>query len=345
MDDNYIEKRHLGDKLKRSLRFSDDKIGFDDIDSDIVKILKSNSTSSTAYDDKELRNRIIALEKNSETKINAVNTYASKTDAISVTTVEDKINKAIDALKKELTPEIDKRLDGSKNYIIDEAMLDTNLQYKINARYNNLYNNTASENTRDYTEEIKALEVKINTNKENIANLASQVSNSPNITEDMLSSALKDKINNPVNDGTLTLNKFALSDRAALEAAINSDTTTVSTTINKINSQINSPREHREVLFCSTDSTSSTAIAEWGYIMLGAAISTKDKSAYDAISAAFNSDKTSYTADNGIVLDLTEYDYLIYLEESSAEYMALDDNGKFVKQAKNPLSVFEGRGV
>ena len=62
MDNYRIRLRNLDPEVLEYFRKTNEKIGFDGLNSDVVVEIKNDAASGLAYNDAELRNRIIALE-------------------------------------------------------------------------------------------------------------------------------------------------------------------------------------------------------------------------------------------------------------------------------------------
>lgn len=143
MSQEKIKKYHLDDDLLASLRLKDDYISADDLSPELRAVLKGTNTG-TRYDDTELRNRIISLEKNSITK-EEENSFAKKSDVMTPEETRDVIKSELQAAETDFQTKLDKKLDTDTDGGIDEAMLSSDLQHKVNARFNNLHDHVSED--------------------------------------------------------------------------------------------------------------------------------------------------------------------------------------------------------
>ena len=123
----YITEELLDESLKKKLRFSADKVSWDDLNSEVASAIKSGTVAPGTYNDEELRNRIVELEEKSIVKgatINQVDTTLLDSDLTyaynEALKVENKADK--DSLK----------LYREKSVPIYEADVDPGLQDKLN---------------------------------------------------------------------------------------------------------------------------------------------------------------------------------------------------------------------
>ena len=237
MKNNLITVNHLDPSLKNILRFTSGKIQYDDLAKDVVNAIKnSGAQGKPAYDDAELRNRIVNIEQTILTKEAASNIYSTKKDVVTSDTINQRIANANAKTKNELQKEISGYIKN-RNKVIDESMLSDDLVYKINERYKNTNNDTDSK-VDTIEDDIRSLRSSVQKNTDNISLTNSQLGNyitrSEKISKNMLESDILDAINNPIEKGSLTLDYFNLKDRQALNNAINSDNSSIYADINII---------------------------------------------------------------------------------------------------------------
>lgn len=135
---------------------------------------------------------------------------------------------------------------------------------------------------------------KITNLQSEINSLTAQIkggSTTAKITKDQLSDELQEKIDNPVSNGSLTLSAFSSSDRASLEAAINSDASVVSVQVSKLQSLLNTPRSKRSVLYSNIDTStdSESGAPSWADVMNGTYFVTTNKNFYDKVKSGIDS--------------------------------------------------------
>ena len=344
MKNNLITVNHLDPSLKNILRFTSGKIQYDDLAKDVVNAIKnSGAQGKTAYDDAELRNRIINIEQTILTKEAASNIYSTKKDVVTSDTINQRIANANAETKNELQKEISGYIKN-KNKVIDESMLSDDLVYKINERYKNTNNDTDSK-VNTIEDDIRSLRSSVQKNTDNISLTNSQLGNyitrSEKISKNMLESDILDAINNPIEKGNLTLDYFNLKDRQALNNAINFDASSISADINIIKGDLYTPYNNRKVLFCNIDSSKEfgKATPEWGSIINTEYFATTDRSLYDdvvqhALAASQNND--IYIC-HGVQLDFGDIDGIFYLDEEAPELYTKNQNKIYVKQSDDDL--------
>lgn len=348
---NKIKEQHLDNELINSLRFKREKINFDDLSKDLNLVIKNvGSPSGSLYDDTELRDRVQILEKTTA-KENAVNNnFVKKNDILAKEEIQKIVDDSARSVNNDLRKSIANCLDGTKNQIIDEAMLSKELQYKINARYNNLHDNKTIDGGNGGISESKfnSLKLVVNENSENILDLAERVNNAMSvndkITMQMLSSDLQNEIKTKVTDGTLTINAFEANTKNQLTAAINSDASYLTTRVNSLETSINMPNRQRRVLFSNTvqETTSATGLPVWGDILDNYTIATLDKNLYKDIVTTIKSGNKRYKASNGIEIDIEDINNVVCLDSIEHDWYGRKDSAFTNITDKSPLHAFAG---
>jgi len=186
---NKIRIRNLDEEVLKYFRKYENKIVFDDLDEAVIKEIKNGTgTELNQYNDAELRNRIIALENDKLGSEDAENIYLKKEDG----NTSDEIDKKIAASKKDLEEKIAFEVDEinqtfikkDKN-VISEEMLSSDLQNKVNARYENKRPDGSSGSGIPESE-FNKLKVQVNTNSESIEDLQIYVNTNVVLKDDVI---------------------------------------------------------------------------------------------------------------------------------------------------------------
>lgn len=312
-----ITEQNLDDSLKRSLHFKYTKIGYDDLSPDIVTTIKSGSNAKTAYNDEELRNRIVRIENEKKgiaditELINKNNeNYFQKNEVI------DKIKELLAKTKREIDADITTKIPF-RNKVIDESMLSDDLQYKVNARYNNLFNTVeAKDPSAEFKNDLNALKQETKSLKEYTKTLQSILQNNvikktDYIAEGNLDASLRTKINNKTVSN-LDLEAFNPETRTIIETLVHSDIVQMGKRVTDLEAKFPT-REERTIMFLKNGKL------EYDSLVVAPAIVTTDKNIYDQLVEKIQSkDETPITIKK-ISIDLDSYDYLIYLNNTTME--------------------------
>ena len=263
MDNNRIRLRNLDKEVLDYFKKREDKIGFDELSSNVVEEIKTDASAGLAYNDSELRSRIAEVENSYVKTIDGDLKYAFRSDTYNKTEVEEKIS----ALTSTISGQLDKKLsisDAETGFIknagnvITENMLSTDLQNKVNARYENKRpeDNSGSEVT---ISDFNLLKVAVNTNAANIDTiLASYVTKSSVIPK----SQLDTETQNVLNTARTTNIKIKESDLDdTLKDKINSAGGGGSSTDNIVYDLVNSFRgEYGQLFYAKPDDEGNTKI-------------------------------------------------------------------------------------
>ena len=177
MDNNKIRLRNLDAEVLEYFKKTEDKISFDDLESNVVEEIKTDASSGLAYNDEELRNRIIAVEDTYVKTADGDNKYAFKSETYNKSQVDSKLS----GLSNIFDGKLDEKLSISaaetgylKNgdNVITETMLSTDLQNKVNARYENKRPDEGSGSEVSISD-FNMLKVAVTTNTTNINNMLS----------------------------------------------------------------------------------------------------------------------------------------------------------------------------
>lgn len=158
MSVNKIRLRNLDDEVLKYFRKVTDRIGYDQLNSDVVTQIKNSggSSSGTVYNDSELRNRLINVENTMLSKTAAASTYAAKTDYDTTAVVNTKIDQAKANINSSIA-NLDNKYVKKENGSVVESYLSQELINKINA-----HTQPSSSNTDD---SVAIGELKIQTNR------------------------------------------------------------------------------------------------------------------------------------------------------------------------------------
>lgn len=201
MNNYRIKLRNLDPEVLEYFRKTNEKIGFDELNSDVVIEIKTDASSGLSYNDTELRNRILTIET-SYVKTSIGNTkYAFKSDTYTKAETDNKISALSSSIDGKLATKLSVT-DAESQYIkngtniITETMLSTDLQYKVNARYENKRPEDSSGSEVSISN-FNMLRVSVNTNTTNINNiLASYVTKNTTIPLTQLDTDTQNIINN-----------------------------------------------------------------------------------------------------------------------------------------------------
>lgn len=158
MSVNKIRLRNLDDEVLKYFRKVTDRIGYDQLNSDVVTQIKNSggSSSGTAYNDSELRNRLINVENTMLSKTVAASTYAAKKDYDTTAVVNTKIDQAKTSINSSIA-NLDNKYIKKENGSVVESYLSQELINKINA-----HTQSSGSNTDD---SVAIGELKIQTNR------------------------------------------------------------------------------------------------------------------------------------------------------------------------------------
>ena len=158
MSVNKIRLRNLDDEVLKYFRKVTDRIGYDQLNSDVVTQIKNSggSSSGTVYNDSELRNRLINVENTMLSKTAAASIYAAKKDYDTTAVVNTKIDQAKANINSSIT-NLDNKYIKKENGSVVESYLSQELINKINA-----HTQSSSSNTDD---SVAIGELKIQTNR------------------------------------------------------------------------------------------------------------------------------------------------------------------------------------
>lgn len=211
MDNNKIKLRNLDEEVLKYFRISQDKLDFDDLNQEVLNVLnKTNAVHS--YNDAGLRSDIAELRENKVDKTEGDSRYVMRNDGYTKTEIDayrKSRNSAIDsALTKKLSIS-----DAEANYAksapgsITEMMLSTELQNKVNARYENKRPEGGASGVSE--SDFNLLKVAVNTNTTNIDKiLGSYISKNTAISKSLLDASVQ----NILDNARLTTNKISMSD-------------------------------------------------------------------------------------------------------------------------------------
>lgn len=204
------------------------KIKLRDLDDDVLNAIKGSYSPSA--ETQEILNQVNKLVSDVQS---IKDTYITKDK----TYTKDELKKLGSDLKKQIDSEIS---SNDQKYIqkqegITESMLDGNLQYKVNARYNNVYAEAGS-GEQNY----EALKQQIFQLQRTINQLQVAVASAMKSGEQIPESSLPDSVRNMINNGVrmkndkLSLDDFNINDKISLTNAINSDSSILSGKITAI---------------------------------------------------------------------------------------------------------------
>lgn len=166
MSVNKIRLRNLDDEVLKYFRKVTDRIGYDQLNSDVVTQIKNSggSSSGTVYNDSELRNRLINVENTMLSKTAAASTYAAKKDYDTTAVVNTKIDQAKANINSSIT-NLDNKYIKKENGSVVESYLSQELINKINAHTQSSGSNT------DDSVAIGELKIQTNRNASEITNI------------------------------------------------------------------------------------------------------------------------------------------------------------------------------
>lgn len=263
MDNYRIRLRNLDPEVLEYFRKTNEKIGFDGLNSDVVVEIKNDAASGLAYNDAELRNRIIALETDYVKTSVGDSRYALKSNTYTKTETDNKIS----ALSSSINSELANKLSVSdaetlyiKNVanIITETMLSTDLQNKVNARYENKRPEDSSGSEVSISD-FNLLKVAVNTNTSNINDiLGSYVTKNTTIPLSQLDSNTQ-KIVNTARTTSVKITESDLSE--TLVSKINSSSGGSSSVDNMVYELVNSFKgEYGQLFYAKLDDEGNTNI-------------------------------------------------------------------------------------
>lgn len=195
-----IKVRNLDDDIFNFFRRNDQKITFDALDPNIVAQIK-NGSATQIYNDAELRNRIINLEKIKLNNSDAANTYRKIADSYTKAEVNNLVNNCKTLINAKLTTaDADKKYIIKQDNIITENLLSTDLINKVNARYENK-RPEGSNGSEVTTSEFNLLKTQVGNNTTNLTTLKNYVSSNVlttdnKITRNYLDSSITNALDN-----------------------------------------------------------------------------------------------------------------------------------------------------
>lgn len=211
MDNNKIKLRNLDEEVLKYFRVSQDKLDFDDLNQEVLDVL-NNTNAVHSYNDAGLRSDIAELRENKVDKIEGDSRYVMRSDGYTKTEIDAYRagrNSAIDTeLAKKLSiAEAEVNYAKSAPGSITETMLSTELQNKVNARYENKRPEDGSSGVSE--SDFNLLKVAVNTNTTNIDKiLGSYISKNTAISKSLLDASVQ----NILDNARLTTNKISMSD-------------------------------------------------------------------------------------------------------------------------------------
>ena len=223
MDNNKIKLRNLDEEVINFFRANKEKLDFDDLNQKVLDVL-NNTNAVNTYDDSGLRSDIAELKSKKIDTIEADSKYALKAETYTKTE-EDEYRAEIDNY---LVLELDKKLsveEAKATYAksapgsITELMLSTDLQNKVNSRYENNRPETGDDSGVSISD-FNLLKVSVNTNTINIDKiLGSYINKNTPISKSLLDTSTQIILEN----ARLATDKITLSDLdSELNAKINS---------------------------------------------------------------------------------------------------------------------------
>ena len=263
MDNYRIRLRNLDPEVLEYFRKTNEKIGFDGLNSDVVVEIKNDAASGLAYNDAELRNRIIALETDYVKTSVGDSRYALKSNTYTKTETDNKISALSSSINSELSDKLsvsDAETLYIKNVanIITETMLSTDLQNKVNARYENKRPEDSSGSEVSISD-FNLLKVAVNTNTSNINDiLGSYVTKNTTIPLSQLDSNTQ-KIVNTARTTSVKITESDLSE--TLVSKINSSGGGSSSVDNMVYELVNSFKgEYGQLFYAKLDDDGNTKI-------------------------------------------------------------------------------------
>ena len=263
MDNKKIRLRNLDPEVLDYFKKSEDKISFDDLSSSVVEEIKTDASAGLAYNDAELRSRIAHIEDAYVKTIDGDLKYALKIDTYNKAEVEEKFAIVNDDINDRLSGKLSVS-DAESGFVkksanvITENMLSTDLQNKVNARYENKRPEDGSGSEVSISE-FNMLKVAVNTNSSNIDNiLASYVTKSSIIPKSQLDSETKN-ILDTARTSNIKIQEQDLEEK--LVTKINSSGGGSSSTDTLVYELINSFRgEYGQLFYAKTDDDGNTKI-------------------------------------------------------------------------------------
>lgn len=167
MSINKVRIRNLDDEILNYFRKTEDKIGYDQLNKDVVTEIKNNkSNTNSPYDDAELRNRIINIESTMVSKSSANSLYATKKDYDTSIVIDSKIDRAQENMRNEFD-------DLKKQFVVKEPgnITEDLLSYDLRRKVNSHTSSTGSSGTGGTSNDVEELKVQVNRNTSDIASL------------------------------------------------------------------------------------------------------------------------------------------------------------------------------
>lgn len=201
MTPNKIKLQNFDPEVLEYFHNKNTKITYDFLASDVVNDIKNGIGATQAYNDTELRQRIINLETNKLDSTSAESIYMKKVDAYTKTEVDNLfINQNTLINSKLSTIEADSKYIQNKDNVITETMLSPDLINKVNARYENQRPNESSGSDIDISD-FNLLKTQVNNNTTKITDLQNYVNNNAllitsKITTNNLDASIVNILNN-----------------------------------------------------------------------------------------------------------------------------------------------------
>ena len=337
MDNNRIRLRNLDPEVIGYFKKREDKITFDDLAGNVVEEIKTDASAGLAYNDSELRSRIAGIE---DTYIKAADgdlKYALKQDTYNKNQVEDKLA----ALRNTFNTGLGEKLsvsDAENGFIkkadnvIAESMLSTDLQNKVNARYENKRPEDSS-GSEVALSDFNMLKVAVGTNTSNINNiLASYVTKTTVIPRTQLDSETQSILTN-ARTNNVKIKESDLDEALALK--INSAGGGTSSTDGLVYELVNSFRgEYGQLFYAQPDDEGSTRIIP-RYLYAEEVLLVSQSSELAAAKSYSLSQDYDYVGDisnNQLLYYSDSQTWEVYTEETLFEYIlgrfALDYSSK-----------------
>ena len=325
MDNNKIRLRNLDHEVIDYFKKTEDKISFDDLESNIVEEIKTDASSGLAYNDEELRNRIITIEDTYVKTADGDNKYAFKSDTYDKSQVDSKFS----SLSNVVDGKLDQKLSISAaeigyikndNNVITETMLSTDLQNKVNARYENKRPEDGSGSEVSISD-FNMLKVAVTTNTTNINNiLASYVTKSSVISKAQLDADIQ-KVLDTARTTDIKINEADLDE--TLVTKINGGGG-VSSTDSLVYELVNSFKgEYGQLFYARTDENGdSKIIPRYMYAEEVLLVSkSSDLTAAKSYSLSHDYDYVGDMANNELLYYSSEQTWEVYEEEPLFEYI------------------------
>ena len=325
MDNNKIRLRNLDAEVLEYFKKTEDKISFDDLESNVVEEIKTDASSGLAYNDEELRNRIITVEDTYVKTADGDNKYAFKSETYNKSQVDSKLS----GLSNIVDGKLDEKLSISaaetgylKNgdNVITETMLSTDLQNKVNARYENKRPDEGSGSEVSISD-FNMLKVAVTTNTTNINNiLASYVTKSSVVSKAQLDAEVQ-KILDTARTTDVKINEADLDE--TLVTKINSGGGT-SSTDSLVYELVNSFKgEYGQLFYARTDENGDYKIVpRYMYAEEVLLVSkSSDLTAAKSYSLSHDYDYVGDITNNELLYYSSEQTWEVYEEETLFEYI------------------------